>query len=61
LSHLVYDLIFITGILEKMKPWVLYMRQKYIRDAFDSFEYLYNEMKEFLTPSKTQQNKRFEK
>jgi hypothetical protein len=45
-QHLVYDLFFITGIWEKMKPWVLYMRQKYIKDAFESFEYLYDEMKD---------------
>jgi hypothetical protein len=28
-----------------MKPYVLYMREKYGSESFEWFEYLYNEMK----------------
>jgi len=43
---LVADVIIVTPLWEKMKPWVIDCRQKYNSpDLFEWFEYLYNEMK----------------
>ena len=43
---LVYDIVIVTPIWEKMKPFVVYTRQRFkMPELFEYFEYLHNEMK----------------
>jgi hypothetical protein len=41
----VHDILIVTPLWEKMKPYVIYCRQKYDIHSFEWLEYLYNEVK----------------